>query len=296
MIYDLIIIGMGPAGVSSAIYAKRAGLNVLCLDQAMIGGYLNYIDRIDNYPGLYGISGPDFAFKLMEQVNGLGIEFKNKKVVSILDGDVKKVITDNEEYLCKNIIIATGRKSKNLGLKDEEKLVGKGISHCALCDGAFYKNKIVAVVGGGDSALQESLHLSNIAQKVYLVHRRSEFKAIKVLTDRVDEKSNIEKIMNANIVGYETNEEKLSGLLLDSGKKIDVDGLFVYVGFEPSTMFAKDLGITNDKGYIIVNDNFETSINGIYAVGDIIDKKVYQISTAIADGTMAAINVIEKCK
>lgn len=296
MIYDLIIVGMGPAGVASAIYAKRAGLNVLCLEQSMIGGYLNYIDKIDNYPGLFGVSGPDFAFKLMEQVNGLGIELKNKKVTSIIDGDVKKVVTDNEEYLCKNVIIATGRKSKSLGLKDEDKLIGKGISLCALCDGAFYKNKVVAVVGGGNSALQEALHLANIANKVYLIHRRDEFRAIHDLVQRVEEKDNIEKVMSTNVKVLETSDGRLSGLLLDNGNKIDVDGLFIYIGFEPATKFAEELGITNDKGYIVVNEEFETSIKGIYAVGDIIDKKIYQISTAVAEGTIAAVNVIEKCK
>lgn len=296
MIYDLIIVGMGPAGVASAIYAKRAGLNVLCLEQSMIGGYLNYIDKIDNYPGLFGVSGPDFAFKLMEQVNGLGIELKNKKVTSIIDGDVKKVVTDNEKYLCKNVIIATGRKSKSLGLKDEDKLIGKGISLCALCDGAFYKNKVVAVVGGGNSALQEALHLANIANKVYLIHRRDEFRAIHDLVQRVEEKDNIEKVMSTNVKELETSDGRLSGLLLDNGNKIDVDGLFIYIGFEPATKFAEELGITNDKGYIVVNEEFETSIKGIYAVGDIIDKKIYQISTAVAEGTIAAVNVIEKCK
>ena len=296
MIYDLIIVGMGPAGVSAAIYAKRAGLNVLCLDQAMIGGYLNYIDRIDNYPGLYGISGPDFAFKLFEHIKSLDIEYKNKRVVSIIDGDVKKVITENDYYLCKYVLIATGRSARELGLNNEKELLGKGISHCALCDGAFYKNKVVAVVGGGNSALQEALHLSGIASKVYLIHRRNEFKAVNELIDKVNEKDNIVKIMNTNIIELETENNILKELLLDSGDSLEVDGLFVYIGFVPSTEFAKELGITNENGYIMVNEDYETSIKGIYAVGDIINKKIYQISTAVADGTLAAINIIEKCK
>lgn len=296
MIYDLIIIGMGPAGVSAAIYAKRAGLNVLCLDEAMIGGYLNYIDRIDNYPGLYGISGPDFAFKLFEHIQNLNIEFKNKKVLSIIDGDVKKVIIDNEEFLSKYVVIATGRTARELGLEKERELLGKGISHCALCDGAFYKNKIVAVVGGGNSALQEALHLANIADKVYLIHRNNEFRAVKELADRVQEKENIICMMNVNIKELMNDDNKLTGLVLDNGDSLDVDGLFVYVGFVPGTGFAKDLGIVNDKGYIVVNDDYETSLEGIYAIGDIIDKKVYQISTAVAEGTIVATNIIEKCK
>ena len=291
MIYDLIIIGMGPAGVSAAIYAKRAGLNVLCLDKAMVGGYLNYIDRIDNYPGLYGISGPDFAFKLYEHIKELDIEFKNKEVVSIIDGDIKKVVTTKEEYLCKKVIIATGRKSRELGLTNEKELQGKGISHCALCDGAFYKDKVVAVVGGGDSALQEALHLANIAKEVYLIHRNNEFRAFSNLIDRIDAKDNIKKIMNTKIVKLVSNEDKLTGIELDNGENLEIDGLFVYIGFVPGTDFAKELGVTNKEGYIEVNDRYETKITGIYAVGDIIDKEVYQITTAVAEGAQAVINI-----
>lgn len=296
MIYDLIVVGMGPAGVSSAIYAKRAGLNVLCIDKAMIGGYLNYIDKIDNYPGLYGISGPDFAFKLYEHIQELDIEFKNENVVSIVDGDIKEVVTNLEKYLCKNVIIATGRTSRMLGLNGEEEFLGRGISHCALCDGTFYKNKKVAVVGGGDSALQEAIYLSNIADEVYLIHRNSKFRAFSNLIDKINEKNNIVKLMNTNIVDLKSAEGKLVGIELDNGRTLDVDGLFVYIGFVPATEFANELGITNTDGYIVVNDKYETKLKGIYAVGDIILKDVYQISTAVADGVYASINVIENCK
>lgn len=296
MIYDLIVVGMGPAGVSSAIYAKRAGLNVLCIDKAMIGGYLNYIDKIDNYPGLYGISGPDFAFKLYEHIQELDIEFKNENVVSIVDGDIKEVVTNLEKYLCKNVIIATGRTSRMLGLNGEEEFLGRGISRCALCDGTFYKNKKVAVVGGGDSALQEAIYLSNIADEVYLIHRNSKFRAFSNLIDKINEKNNIVKLMNTNIVDLKSAEGKLVGIELDNGRTLDVDGLFVYIGFVPATEFANKLGITNTDGYIVVNDKYETKLKGIYAVGDIILKDVYQISTAVADGVYASINVIENCK
>ncbi len=296
MIYDLIIVGMGPAGVSSAIYAKRAGLNVLCLDKAMIGGNLNYIDRIDNYPGLYGVSGLDFAFKLYEHIKELDIEFKNEDVVVIVDGEIKDVVTNVSKYFCKNVIIATGRTSRKLGLDGEEELIGKGISHCALCDGAFYKNKRVAVVGGGDSALQEAMHLSNIAEEVYLIHRKDKFRAFSELVDRVNKKNNITKLMNTSVIGLNDYEGKLVGVELDNDEVLDIDGLFVYVGFVPATEFAKKLDITNEDGYIIVNDKYETKLKGIYAVGDIILKDVYQISTAVAEGVYASINVIENCK
>ena len=295
MIYDLIIIGMGPAGVSAAIYAKRAGLNVLCLDKAMIGGYVNYIDRIENYPGMI-MSGPDLAFKFYEHIKELDIEYVNKEVISVVDGDVKKVVTSDTEYLCKNVLVATGRVPRKLGVDNEEELEGKGISHCALCDGAFYKGKTVAVVGGGDSALQEAMYLSNLCEKVYLIHRREEFKVTGSLLEKVQDKDNVVRIMNTNISGLEMEDGRLSSVLLDSGDELEVDGLFVYVGFVPGTKFANELGITDKDGYIIVNEKYETKLKGIYAVGDITKKEVYQVSTAVGDGAQAAINIIENCK
>ena len=295
MIYDLVIVGMGPAGVTAAIYAKRAGLNVLCLDRAMIGGYVNYIDRIENYPGMV-MSGPDLAFKFYEHIKELEIEFVNKEVLDVIDGDVKKVITNDSEYLCKNVLIATGRVPRTLGLDNEKELEGKGISHCALCDGAFYKNKVVAVVGGGDSALQETLYLSNLCEKVYLIHRRDEFKVTGSLLTKIQDKENVVRVLNTSIKELIVEDDKLSAILLDSGDELEIDGLFVYVGFVPGTKFANDLGITDKDGYIIVNDKFETKLNGIYAVGDIIKKEIYQVSVSVGDGAVAAINIIENCK
>ena len=295
MIYDLVIIGMGPAGVSAAIYAKRAGLNVLCLDKAMIGGYVNYIDRIENYPGMI-MSGPDLAFKFYEHIKELDIEFVNKEVLSVIDGDVKKVVTNDTEYLSKYVLVATGRVPRKLGLDNEEELEGKGISHCALCDGAFYKVKTIAVVGGGDSALQETLYLSNLCEKVYLIHRREEFRVTGSLLEKIQDKDNVVRIMNTNISGLESKDGKLSSILLDSGDELEVDGLFVYVGFVPGTNFANELEITDENGYIIVDKHFESKLKGIYAVGDIIKKEVYQVSTSIGEGAQAAINIIEKCK
>ena len=295
MIYDLVIIGMGPAGVSAAIYAKRAGLNVLCLDKAMIGGYVNYIDRIEIYPGMI-MSGPDLAFKFYEHIKELDIEFVNKEVLSVIDGDVKKVVTNDTEYLSKYVLVATGRVPRKLGLDNEEELEGKGISHCALCDGAFYKGKTIAVVGGGDSALQETLYLSNLCEKVYLIHRREEFRVTGSLLEKIQDKDNVVRIMNTNISGLESKDGKLSSILLDSGDELEVDGLFVYVGFVPGTNFANELEITDENGYIIVDKHFESKLKGIYAVGDIIKKEVYQVSTSIGEGAQAAINIIEKCK
>lgn len=255
--YDLIIIGMGPAGMSAAIYAKRAGLNVLCMEKAMIGGYLNYIDRIDNYVGLYGISGPDFAFKLYETIQDLGIRVETQEVVSIVDGSPKKVITSTGEFLAKKIIIATGRNPRKLGISGEEELRGHGISHCALCDGAFYRNKDVA------------------AEKV---------KGCK----------NIIPVFSSSVQSFQEKDGVLDGILLDTGQEIKVSGLFVYIGFEPATSFVSALGITNENGYILVDSKCETKLSGIYAIGDIIQKDIYQISVGVGEGAIAASDVIEK--
>lgn len=294
MIYDLIIVGMGPAGVSAAIYAKRAGLNILCLDKSMIGGYLNYIDRIENYPGLYGVSGTDFAFKLYDTINELGIEFKNKSVINIISSKLKKVITEKEEYLARNVIIATGRAPRELGLKMEHELLGRGISHCAVCDGAFYKGCDVALVGGGASALQEALYLSNICRKVYLIHRKENFSVTGQVVNEINKRDNIIKVMNRKVSEFIKDSDKLSGILLDNGEKIDVSGLFLYIGFVPVTDFVSELSITDDDGYILVDDNYETSEKGIYAIGDIIDKDVYQISTAVSDGAIVVTKMVDK--
>lgn len=292
MVYDLIIVGLGPAGVSAAIYAKRAGLNILCFDKAMVGGYLNYIDKIDNYPGLYGISGPDFAFNLSDTLKKLNVTVENKEVINIKDGDLKEVITSDETYLCKKVIIATGRKHKNLGLHKEEELLGKGISHCALCDGMFYKDKDIAIIGGGASALQEALYLSNICNKVYLIVRKDRFNIEGDLVNKVNEKDNISKIMRVNVTTINEKDGKLESIKLDNEEVLNVSGMFIYIGFEPCTEFANDLGITDETGYILVNNSFESNVKGIYAVGDIIKKEIYQISTAVSDGVVAATNVI----
>ncbi len=294
MIYDLIVVGLGPAGVSAAIYAKRAGLKVLCLEKSMIGGYLNYIDRIDNYPGLYGISGPDFAFSLYDTISKMDISYKNKEVLSINNGEIKEVVTNDEKYLCKNVILSTGRSPRKIGIDKEQDLYGKGISHCALCDGAFYKDKVVAVVGGGNSALQEALYLSNICKEVYLIHRKEHYRVNGQAVDNINKKSNIVQLLGKNVSKLIENDNKLSAIILDDGKEILVDGLFIYIGFEPNTRFIENLNIVNKDGYIEVNKYFETEEKGIYAVGDIVKKDIYQISTAVNDGVIAATNVIEK--
>lgn len=295
MVYDLIVIGAGPAGISSCIYAKRSGLNVLCIDKAMPGGYLNFIDRIDNYPGFSFISGPDLAFKFYEHFKSLDIPFINKVVVDIIPGEVKKVITKDSEYLSKYVIIATGRVSVNLGLEHEEELIGKGISHCALCDGFLYKDRDVAVVGGGESALQEALYLSNICRKVYLIHRRDKFSIDTDIVNKVNEKENIIKMMNSTVNKLNVINNRLSSILVNDSL-LEVDCMFTYIGYKPGTKFATSLNITDDKGYILVDSKYQTKEKGIYACGDIIKKDVYQIVTAVSEGCIAATSIVNENK
>lgn len=295
MKYDSIIIGMGVAGISAAIYAKRAGNNVLIIEKERPGGILNIIDNIENYPGFKKISGPDLSYQLFEQVNELKIPYKIEEVIDItLKNEWKIVKTKNAIYECKNILIATGRSPILLGLPKEEELMGKGISTCALCDGALYKEKKVAVVGGGNSALQEALFLSKIVKKLYLIHRRDEFRAESELISKIKATENIEIIYNSQVTNYIEKNGSLAGVLLNDDKTLEIEGLFIFIGYAPKTDFAKQLNITNPVGYIEVDENYETKIPGIYAAGDIIIKKVYQIVTAAAEGATAAIRFSRK--
>ena len=289
MIYDLIIIGMGPAGISAGIYAKRAELNVLMLDKSAPGGLLNIINNIENYPGFINVSGPDLAMSFFNQVNELKIPYKLEEVIDVNSGDIKEVVTKNNKYQCKSIIITTGREARTIGLKNEDKFLGKGLSKCALCDGAFYKGKDVCVVGGGNSALGESLYLASLCHKVYLVHRRDEFTADKEYIDKVKNTKNIELLMKRQVVEL-NGEDYLKSVTLDNGEVLNVDGLFTYIGYKPMTNFAVKLDLVDDKGYIEVDKNMETKEKGIFAAGDIIKKDIYQIVTATSEGAIASIN------
>lgn len=297
MIYDLIIIGMGISGISAAIYAKRSNLNVLVLDKSMPGGLLNNIENIDNYPGYIHISGPDLAQNLFEQLNSLEIEMKYEEVINIEAlQEIKKVKTKTSEYKTKRVLIASGRSQRTLGLPNEKELLGKGISTCALCDGNFFRDKEVVVVGGGNSALQESLYLSRIVKKIYLVHRKNEFTAQPEIVDKVKSTDNIEILYNKNVKEILNNNDRFSGVILNDDTKLEVEGLFIYIGFTPKADFIKDLNITNESGYILVDDKMETKVKGIYAAGDIIKKQVYQLVTGASEGAIAAINIINSLK
>lgn len=290
--YDVIIIGMGIGGITAGIYAKRANLNVLMLDGKMPGGMLNNIEVISNYPGLINVKGSDFSQYLLNQVNELKIpyKFENVEKVEVID-DVKYVYTNNETYTANNIIIATGTKPKYLGLDNEKDLLGRGISTCATCDGAFYQGKDIAVVGSGSSALQESLYLAKIVNKVYILNRKSGFKGEEILLDKVKNTPNIEIKTDVNIKEYNQNGDKIESVTLDNGEVLNVAGVFIYIGYKPNTEIFSNLDILNADNHIIVDENMETKIEGIYAIGDAIKKDLYQLVTAAADGAIAASNI-----
>lgn len=291
MKYDIIVIGLGPAGITAAIYAKRSGLNVLCLEKIMPGGMLNYMADIDNYPGEVNISGPDLAFKMFEHLRKLNIDYKIRTVEHIIveDGLKKVIVSDDEYYYTKAIIISTGRTPKRLGLENEEKLFGKGISTCAICDGSLYKDRDVAVIGGGNSAISEAAYLSNIVNKVYVIHRRDKFSATDDLVDTLKKKNNIEYLFNSEVTKINEDNGVLSGIVINNDKVLDIDAMFTYIGFVPGTSFVSGLGITDESGYILVDEKYETTVKGIYAVGDIINKDTYQVITACGEGANAAI-------
>lgn len=294
--YDVIIIGMGIGGITAGIYGKRAGLNVLMFEKSAPGGMLQKIDKIQNYPGFSEISGPDLALNLFNQVKKVGVPFKFEEVIDVeITEEYKKVITKNGTYEAKNVIVATGRTPKYLGLDNEKDYLGRGLSTCASCDGNFYKGEDVAVVGSGNSALQESLYLANIVNKVYLLHRGVNFKGDDALVERVRNTQNIEIVDGVNIKKINEVEGKIESVTLDNEKTINVKGVFIYIGYKPDTEIFKKLDITNINGDIIVSENFETEIDGLYAIGDCAKKDVYQLVTAASDGCIA-VSDIEKIR
>ena len=295
--YDIIIIGAGPAGLTSAIYARRASKKVLVLEAKSYGGQIINTLDIENYPVEAHISGFDFATKLYNQAKDLGAEVVFEKAVDINDGgDFKEVITNKNSYRTKTIIIATGSENRKLGLTDEDKLVGKGISYCATCDGAFYKNKTVAVVGGGNTALEDALYLSDVASKVYLIHRRSEFRGEETTVSNLKEKENVEIIYNSNVTKLNSNERLESIEVTNNDgtiKTLEVAGLFVAVGRVPENQnFAKLIDL-DEAGYVKALEDCNTNVAGIFVAGDNRVKEVRQLVTATSDGAVAATNAIK---
>lgn len=293
--YDVIIVGMGIGGITAGIYAKRANLNVLLLDKSAPGGLLNNIDLISNYPGFIDIKGPDLANYLFNQVKSMEIPYKLEEVSNIKINDDTKVVTTNKEtYEARNVIIATGTYPKYLGLDNEKELLGRGLSTCALCDGTFYKDKDIAVVGNGNSALQESLYLAKLAKKVYLLNRKDSFKGEEYLQDKVKKTENIEIKYNVSISKYNEANNKIESIELSNNEVLEVSGVFIYIGYKANSDLVKDLDITNEDGRIITDGNCETKIKGLYAVGDVNDKGIYQLITAANDGVLAVMNITKE--
>jgi thioredoxin reductase (NADPH) len=300
--FDVIVIGSGPAGMTASIYLKRANMNVAMIDGNAPGGQINKTALIENYPGYGKITGPELAYNMYMQTQELSIPFIYGKVINVIDkGNYKIVKLEKEEILCKSVIIATGRKARELGLNNEKELTGRGISWCAICDGSLFKDKEVAVVGGGNSALEESLYLSNIASKVYIIHRSNTFRGDMIFQEKVFSNPKIEISFNTVIDKLNVKDKlldsiDLKGNLTGEVKTLKISGLFIYIGFEPSIDFASSLNLNNSDGYIIVDNKMRTNVNGIYACGDIIEKDLYQITTATAEGSIAAMSVINDLK
>ena len=288
--FDCIIIGAGISGCTAAIYLKRAGLNILMLEKKAIGGQIINTSEIENYPTITSTDGFTFSENLKKQIENLNIEIKYEEVLDIKNNTIKEVITKNNIYLTKNIIIATGRIPRKLELDNENTLLGKGISYCATCDGFFYKNKDVAILGGGNSALEAAIYLSKICNSITIINRSEKLRADCELINEVKNLKNIQIIYNEQIKELKENNEYLDGIVLNN-RTLKVDGLFVYIGLIPTLPFIKNVNLNLDNGYIVVDDKMKTNIDGIYACGDIIKKNLYQIITAASEGAIAASNI-----
>ena len=298
-IYDVIIIEAGPGGISAAIYARRAGLNSLMLEASYVsGGQIVNTAEVDNYPGLPGVTGMELANKLKAHAEAMGVNSSREAVNGItIDQGLKRVSTKANQYLSKKVIIATGAQHRTLGIPGEKELAGMGVSYCATCDGAFFKDKTVAVIGGGDVAVEEAIFLSRICQRVYLIHRRDELRAAKVLQDKLFATENIEVLWNQVPKQISGNEQVEKVILADVrsqiSQEVDVQGVFVAVGMNPNTEYFKDLVALDTGGYIKANEDCRTSAAGIYAVGDVRTKLLRQIITAAADGANAVTSLQE---
>lgn len=292
--YDIIIIGCGPAGMTAGIYAARANRKVLIIEKETIGGQISSSPLVENYPGYKEISGSELANNMFEQVTALGVNVELDEVKKIEPGKIKKVITLDNVYEAKAVIIATGSRYKLLGLKNEENLIGNGIHFCVACDGAFFKDKTVAVIGGGNSAVINAITLSDICKKVYVIQIIDKLTAESTLVEKLKEKENVEIILNAKVTELigEDNLQAIKVNVLDDVKEIRLDGMFISIGLTPQSDFVKELLPINKYGYIESN-NCVTEKDGIFVAGDCRDKQIRQLTVATSDGTTAALNAIE---
>ncbi|HOP57585.1 MAG TPA: thioredoxin-disulfide reductase [Bacillota bacterium] len=289
--YDLVIIGAGPAGLAAAIYAKRAMLDFVVLEKWFPGGQIANTYEIENYPGIRKASGAELSDLMYAHATDLGSDIRMEGVESVrLNGDIKEVVSDKDTYLAKTVIIATGASPRKLKIPGEDKFYGRGVSYCAVCDGALYKNKVVTVVGGGDVAAEDSLYLSRMASEVYLVHRRDELRAVKTLQERIFAEPKIETIWNSvitEIIGRETLEAIIIRDKTTGEEKLHkTDGLFVAIGMDPNTEFLSG-ELDLEDGWIVTDENCETVIPGVFAIGDVRKKALRQVVTGVADGAIA---------
>ncbi len=291
-IYDMIIIGGGPAGYTAALYAARAGLDVLLIERLSAGGQMALTGEIDNYPGFpEGIDGFTLGMNMQQGAERFGAKTYYGEVLEVeLSGDTKTVKTESEELYSKTLVIATGANPRKLGLEDEEELVGKGVHYCAHCDGRFYKDKTVLVVGGGNSAAADALYLSRLAKKVYLVHRRDKLKATKIYHEPLMKAENVEFLWDSTVLEF-IKEDRITGVKVKNLKtediiSIDCDGVFISIGREPATEFLKGKLDIDGYGYIVADESTKTNIEGVYAVGDVRTKALRQVVTAVADGAV----------
>lgn len=293
-IWDVIIAGAGPAGMTAAVYTSRANLSTLMLERGMPGGQMANTEDVENYPGYESILGPDLSTKMFEHAKKFGAEYAYGEIKQIINEDPYKIVDcGNKQYKAKTVIITTGAQHRNLNIPGEKELSGRGVSYCAVCDGAFFKGKELVVIGGGDSAVEEGVYLTRFASKVTLIHRRDELRAQKILQKRAFDNEKIEFIWNHVPKEIKGTDGKVSSIVIEdvnTGEQRDykADGVFIYVGLVPLSEPFKSLGITNENGYIETNDLMETKVPGIFAAGDIREKMLRQIVTATGDGSIAA--------
>ncbi|ANZ63236.1 thioredoxin-disulfide reductase [Secundilactobacillus paracollinoides] len=297
--YDVIVIGAGPGGMTSALYASRANLSVLLLDRGIYGGQMNNTAAIENYPGFSSVLGPDLAKDMYDGATQFGAEYAYGNVQGIEDqGAVKIVTTDTETYEAKAVVLATGSEYRKLGVPGEEEYGGRGVSYCAVCDGAFFKNREVIVVGGGDSAIEEGLYLTQLASKVTVIHRRDQLRAQKIIQDRAFANDKMNFVWNSNVTEVLGDDQKVTGVKVVNNQTneetvIDASGVFIYVGILPKTEEIASLGVTNEDGWIETNGQMETKVPGVFAIGDVRAKDLRQITTAVGDGGVAGQQVFK---
>ncbi|PTF77449.1 thioredoxin-disulfide reductase [Staphylococcus chromogenes] len=297
--YDVAIIGAGPAGMTASVYASRANLDTVMIERGMPGGQMANTEEVENFPGFEMISGPDLSSKMFEHAKKFGAEYQYGDIKGIEDkGDYKVIDLGSSQVEATAVIIATGAEYKKIGVPGESELGGRGVSYCAVCDGAFFKNKNVYVIGGGDSAVEEGTFLTKFADKVTIVHRRDKLRAQKILQDRAFKNEKIDFIWNHTLKSVNEENGKVGSLTLvstvdGSEQTVEADGLFVYIGMKPLTQPFENLGITNDAGYIVANPDMSTAVKGIYVAGDVREKGLRQIVTATSDGSIAAQSVQE---